>query len=74
MKSITINGTTFSEITTSEGEGILIHDESDINRDGDAITAGTCWLPENEEESQIILTSEPWTTDFHVENGIYCFD
>lgn len=72
--SITINGTTFTEITTSEGAGILIHDETDINRDGDAITANTCWLPETEEDAKIMLTNEPWSTSFHQENGIYYFD
>lgn len=74
MKSITINGTTFIEITTSEGEGILIHDETDINQDGDAITANTCWLPETEEDARIILNNESWATSFHVKNGIYYFD
>ena len=74
MKSITINGITFIEITTSEGEGILVHDETDINRDGDAITANTCWLPETEEDDRIILNNEPWVTSFHVKNGIYFFD
>ena len=74
MKSITINGTTFTEITTSEGEGILVHDETDINRDGDAITANTCWLPETEEDAQIMLNNEPWSTSFHIKNDIYCFD
>ena len=74
MKSITIHGITFIEITTSEGEGILVHDETDINRDGDAITANTCWLPETEEDARIILNNEPWATSFHVKNGIYFFD
>ena len=72
--SITINGTTFTEITTSEGEGILIHDEADENRDGDAITANACLLPETEEDAQIMLNNEPWSTSFHERDGIYYFD
>lgn len=74
MSSITFNGTTFTEITTSAGEGILIQDAADVNHDGDAITAGTCWLPETEEDAQIMLNNETWSSCFHEENGIYCFD
>lgn len=72
--SITINGTTFSEITTSDGAGILMHDEADINRDGDQITVNTCWLPENAEDAEIMIQNEPWTSYFHEENGVYYFD
>lgn len=72
--TITINGVEFTEITTNNGPGILIHDLNDINHDGDCITSNAFTLPETEEDAQIMLDGEPWTSCFHIENGVYYFD
>lgn len=76
MKSITINGTTFTEITYlldgEELDGILIHDEADTNRDGGMIVG--CELPENAEDAEIILTNETGLTAFHFDCSLYIID
>lgn len=78
MKSITINGTQFTEITyIYDGEempGLLIHDEADINRDGDMIVGNGCELPEAEEDAAYILANEVGLTAFHIEGDRYIID
>jgi len=78
MKSITINGTRFTEIDyILDGEempGILIHDEHDTNSDGDMIVGNGCELPDNEEEAAVILTNETGISAFHMEGGRYIVD
>lgn len=75
---ITINGTTFTAITyRMEGEnleGLLIHDESDINRDGDMIIGNGCEMPESAEDAEIILANETGLTEFHFDDGLYIID
>lgn len=77
-KSVTFNGTTFTEITyILDGEvldGLLIHDEADINRDGDMIVGNGCELPETEDDAALIISNETGLTAFHVEAGVYIID
>lgn len=76
MKSITLNGTTFTAITYildgEEMDGLLIHDEADANADGDMIVG--CELPETAEDAEIILSNETGLTAFHVDGGRYIID
>lgn len=73
MKSITFNGTTFTAITYimdgEEMDGLLIHDETDTNADGDMIIG--CELPETAEDAEIILSNETGLTAFHADGGRY---
>lgn len=75
---ITFNGTAFEEIEyIINGEtldGLLIHDEGDVNNDGDMIVGNGCELPETSEDAEIILESETGLTAFHKENGVYVID
>lgn len=78
MKSITFNGTQFTEIDyIFDGEempGLLIHDEADTNRDGDMIVGNGCELPVTEEDAATILTTETGLTAFHLEDDKYIID
>lgn len=78
MKRITINGTQFTEITyIYDGEelpGLLIHDEADINRDGDMIVGNGCELPETEEDAAYILADETGLSAFHIKGDRYIID
>ena len=80
MKSTTINGTTFTEITYRmhdeevEQYGLLIHDENDTFHDGDMIIGNGGEIPETEEDAEIILTNETGSYAFHIEDGLYIID
>lgn len=74
MESIIINGTEFIQIITNEGEGLLMHDLNDINRDGDQIAVNVGWFPVDEDDAEIITANEYWTSCFYIEDGVYYFD
>lgn len=78
MKQNVINNTEWTEIeAVIDGEEIpalLIHDLTDVNRDGDMIVANGCEIPENEEEADAILTNETGLTAFRIEDGKYYID
>lgn len=53
---------------------MLIHDESDINRDGDMIIGNGCEMPESAEDAEILLANETGLTEFHFDGGLYIID
>ena len=76
-ETFTVHGAkvTFTEVVGvfngDELNAILIHDENDINHEGDSITSDYCGFPETDEEARLICDYSITTWNFTVENGKY---